>query len=201
MPEQKMPQTRFARSLRWSGTLLFMIGVLALGYVGFTLLDARLYQVAAKRSLEVQIQLAKAAQGSRISQAIKQGGLLGRLDIPRIGLSVVVLQGTSSRTLRLGAGHIAGTALPGTGGNSAIAGHRDTFFRALKDIREQDEIQFQSANGLFHYHVDWVKIVEPGDISVLAGSTQSEMTLVTCYPFYFLGAAPNRFVVDRKSVG
>ncbi|HLZ41996.1 MAG TPA: class D sortase [Candidatus Sulfotelmatobacter sp.] len=193
--EQQTTPTRIEGFLRWTRRLLFMTGILALGYVGFTLLDARLYQVSAKRSLGTQIQLAKASQEIRLSPAVKQGDMLGRLDIPRIGLSVAVLQGTSSRTLGLGAGHIAGTPLPGTIGNSAIAAHRDTFFRALKDIREQDEIQFQTATGLFRYHVDWVKVVDPDDVSVLAASTETEITLVTCYPFYFLGAAPKRFVV------
>jgi sortase A len=186
---------RIERSLRWSGRLLFITGIVALGYVAFTLLDARLYQVSAKRSLENQIQLAKTQPGIRPSPMIKEGGMLGRLDIPRIGLSVAVLQGTSPRTLRLGAGHIAGSALPGMIGNSAIAGHRDTFFRALKDVREQDELQLLTPTGLSHYRVDWIKVIAPDDLSVLAASTQAEITLVTCYPFYFLGAAPNRFVV------
>ncbi len=191
----EITQTHIERSLRWSGRLLFITGIVALGYVAFTLLDARLYQVSAKRSLENQIQLSKTQPEIRLSRTIKEGGMLGRLDIPRIGLSVAVLQGTSSRTLRLGAGHIAGTALPGTIGNSAIAGHRDTFFRALKDVREQDELQLLTPTGLSRYRVDWVRVIEPGDLSVLAASTQTEITLVTCYPFYFLGAAPNRFVV------
>jgi sortase A len=97
--------------------------------------------------------------------------------------------------LRLGAGHIRGTALPGAPGNSAIAAHRDTFFRALKDVRPNDEIQLQTLTGLFHYEVDWVKVVSPDDISVLTPSTGSTLTLVTCYPFYFVGSAPERFVV------
>ena len=97
--------------------------------------------------------------------------------------------------LRLGTGHIEGTPLPGDAGNSGIAGHRDTFFRGLKDIRKNDEIQFQTATGLFRYAVDWVKVVAPDDLSVLAPSTESSLTLVTCYPFYFVGPAPKRFVV------
>ena len=113
-------------------------------------------------------------------------------------MSVAVLQGTTSRILRLGAGHIEGTALPGEGGNSAIAGHRDTFFRELKGIRQNDEIQLQTPSGLFRYEVDWVKVVAPDDISVLAPSTESALTLVTCYPFYFFGAAPKRFVVHAQ---
>ena len=102
--------------------------------------------------------------------------------------------------LRLGAGHIAGTPLPGEPGNSGIAGHRDTFFRELKDIRSNDEIQLQTATGLFRYEVDWVKVVAPDDTSVLAPSTESALTLVTCYPFQFLGSAPQRFVVRAHKV-
>jgi sortase A len=97
--------------------------------------------------------------------------------------------------LRLGAGHIESTPLPGEAGNSGIAGHRDTFFRELKDIQSNDEIQIQTATGLFRYEVDWVRVVTPDDISVLAPSTDSVLTLVTCYPFYFVGPAPKRFVV------
>jgi sortase A len=183
------------RLLRWSQRLLFIVGTLAIVYVGFTLLDARLYQASAKRSLESQIQLQKEPHEIQPKPAIKPGDVLGRLDIPRLGLSVAVLQGTGSRMLRLGAGHIEGTPVPGEAGNSGIAGHRDTFFRGLKDIRKNDEIQFQTATGLSRYVVDWAKVVAPNDLSVLAPSTESSLTLVTCYPFYFVGPAPTRFVV------
>ena len=98
--------------------------------------------------------------------------------------------------LRLGAGHIEGTALPWETGNSGIAGHRDTFFRELKDIQRNDEIQIQTATGLFRYQVDWMRVVEPGDTTVLEPSyKESTVTLVTCYPFYFVGSAPKRVVV------
>ncbi len=193
--EHEVAPTHMQRFLRWSQRLLFITGILALGYVGFTLVDARLYQASAKRSLESQIQLEKKPHEIQPKPAIKPGDVLGRLDIPRLGLSVAVLQGTSSRMLRLGAGHIEGTTLPGKAGNSGIAGHRDTFFRGLKDIRKNDEIQFQTATGLFRYEVDWVKVVAPDDLSVLAPSNESAVTLVTCYPFYFVGPAPRRFVV------
>ncbi len=171
-----------------------------LGYVGFTLLEARLYQVSAKRSLENQILVEKDQDENHTGPVInntatKTGDVLGRMDIPRLGMSVAVLQGTSSRVLRLGIEHIAGTPLPGETGNIGIAGHRDTFFRGLKDIRKNDEIQLQAANGLSRYHVDWAKVVANHDQSVLAPSTESALTLVTCYPFYFVGPAPQRFVV------
>jgi len=190
--------TRVQKLLRWSQRLLFVTGTLALGYVSFTLLDARLYQVSAKRSLESQIGLEKEPHEIRSKPPVKSGDVLGRLDIPRLGLSVAVLQGTGSRTLRRGTGHIEGTPLPGEAGNSGIAGHRDTFFRGLKDIRKSDKIQFQTATGLFRYEVEWAKVVAPDDLSVLAPSTESALTLVTCYPFYFVGPAPARFVVRAR---
>ena len=173
-----------------------MIGILALGYVGFTLLNARLFQASAKRSLETQIHREEERYEPQAKSAVKTGDVLGRVDIPRLGISVAVLQGTSSRMLRLGAGHIEGTALPGQTGNSGIAGHRDTFFRELKDIQLNDKIQIQTATGLFRYQVDWMKVVEPSDTTVLEPSdNESTVTLVTCYPFYFVGSAPKRFVV------
>jgi len=172
-----------------------MTGILALGYVGFTLLDAKLYQVSAKRSLDTQIQVETIHNPTLPKSKVKPGDVLGRIDIPRLGMSIAVLQGTTWRMLRLGAGHIESTPLPGEPGNVAIAGHRDTFFRGLKDIRTNDEIQLQTATGLFRYQVDWVKVVAPDDIGVLAPSPESALTLVTCYPFYFLGSAPRRFVV------
>jgi len=188
--------TRMQRLLYWSQRLFFMTGFLALSYVAFTLLDARLYQVSAKRSLERQVQADNGHNAIRLQPVVKKGDVLGRMDIPRLGMSIAILQGTSSRTLRLGAGHIEGTSFPGEAGNSGIAGHRDTFFRGLKDIRSNDEVQLQTATGLFRYEVDWAKVVEPSDTTVLEPSTVgSTLTLVTCYPFYFLGPAPMRFVV------
>lgn len=175
--------------------LLYFSGILALGYVGFTLLDARLYQVSAKRSLENQIQVESEQKPAAPKPAVKNGDVLGRMDIPRLGVSVAILEGTSSRILRRGVGHVKGTPLPGDHGNSGIAGHRDTFFRALKDVHRNDEIEIQTANGRFSYQVDWVKVVAPNDTSVLTPSTESALTLVTCYPFYYVGPSPNRFVV------
>jgi sortase A len=183
------------RLLHWSQRLFFLTGILALTYVAFTLLDARLYQVSAKRSLEGQTQVENGHNESRLALAVKKGDVLGRMDIPRLGMSIAILQGASSRMLRLGAGHIEGTSLPGEAGNSGIAGHRDTFFRELKDVRSNDQIELQTATGLLHYQVDWVKVVASDDISVLTPSSEAALTLVTCYPFYFVGPAPNRFVV------
>jgi sortase A len=192
--------TRAERVVRWSRRVLFLTGTVILAFVAFTLLDAAFYQAYAKRSLESQIAGQKEREISPSQQTVKEGQVLGRIDIPRLGVSVAVLQGTRSRTLRLGLGHIDSTPIPGEAGNSGIAGHRDTFFRTLKDIRRQDEIQFVTAAGLYHYEVDWMKVVEPNDSSVLAPSTDSALTLVTCYPFYFVGPAPKRFVVHAHKL-
>ena len=100
--------------------------------------------------------------------------------------------------LRRGVGHIEGTPFPGEAGNSGIAGHRDTFFRGLKDVHPKDHIQLLTMAGVVPYQVEWVKIVAPDDVSVLAPSSDSTLTLVTCYPFYLVGPAPKRFVVHAR---
>jgi sortase A len=196
-----LPVSRRRRAICRTRDILFLVGVVALTYVGFTLLEARLYQSFAKDSLTAQIETAEKADTTSSQRAIHGGDVIGQLDVPRLGLSVAVLQGTSSRILRLGAGHIEDTPLPGEPGNSGIAGHRDTFFRSLKDIRDGDQIQLQTTTGLLRYEVDWVKVVGPADTSVLRSiGNDSTLTLVTCYPFYLVGSAPKRFVVHaRKS--
>jgi len=181
--------------MRWTRLILLIAGILALSYVAFTLISARIYQKNAVLTLDKQIQAEEQYKIEQPVLTIKEGDVLGRIDIPRIGVSVAVLQGTTSRTLRLGVGHIKGTALPGESGNIGIAGHRDTYFRALKDIRKDDEIQLETATGIAKYDVDWIRITSPSDNGVLAPTTESALTLVTCYPFYYIGAAPERFIV------
>jgi sortase A len=181
--------------LRWASRVLFIGGVLAVSYVGFALLHAKCYQAMAERSFEKQTQVDAKSGVSPHNTSPKEGDILGRIEIPRLGMKVVILEGTTSQTLRLGVGHIEGTALPGEAGNVALAGHRDTFFRGLKDIRASDEIQVQSATGIARYEVDTVRVVAPDDIEVLAPSAGAAITLVTCYPFHFIGPAPERFVV------
>jgi sortase A len=126
--------------------------------------------------------------------------LIGRLEIPRLRLTVMVREGADEHTLRLAVGHIPGTALPGRKGNVGLAGHRDTFFRALRDIQTDDAIDFQTANGTYRYLVESTKIVGPRDVGVLAASGGETLTLVTCYPFYYVGSAPKRFIVRATRV-
>ena len=193
--EPKTFTTRNQRFMRWTRNILLVSGILALSYVVFTLVSARIYQKNAVLALDKQIQAEEQHKIVQPVLAIKEGDVLGRIEIPRIGVSVAVLQGTTWRTLRLGVGHIKGTALPGEPGNIGIAGHRDTYFRALKDIHKDDEIQLETATGITRYVVDWIRITSPSDNGVLAPTTESSLTLVTCYPFYYIGAAPERFIV------
>ena len=113
----------------------------------------------------------------------------------------MVAEGVEPTTLRRAAGHIPGTALPGQPGNVGIAGHRDTLFRPLRNIRRDDLITLITPQGEYRYRVVSTRIVNPRDIAVLAPSRNEVLTLVTCYPFYFVGSAPDRFIVRAERVG
>jgi sortase A len=126
---------------------------------------------------------------------------LAVLRIPKIQLDVAVLPGTGELTLNRGLGHIDGTAAPGADGNSGIAGHRDGFFRGLKDLTPGDRIELETIDGLQTYRVDRIWVVAPEDVSVLDPTPVRALTLVTCYPFYFIGPAPQRFIVRAVSSG
>ncbi len=118
------------------------------------------------------------------------------LDIDKIHLRVPVFDGTSDLVLNRGAGWIEGTARPGKDGNVAIAGHRDGFFRGLKDLAAGDRIELQTRTEIDSYFVDQISIVTPADVSVLRPQPTSTITLVTCYPFYYVGSAPKRYIVQ-----
>lgn len=185
--------------LRWVQGFLFVTGILALSYVALVLLHARLYRQAADKVLAQQVD-AQRQHHAMPQAAAREGDLLGRIEIPRLNLAVVILQGTTAQTLRLGAGHIDGTAFPGEPGNVGIAAHRDTFFRPLQNIRAGDEILLQTASGFSSYRVESLQIVDPSDVAVLAPSSAPTLTLVTCYPFHFIGSAPERFIVRARII-
>jgi sortase A len=126
--------------------------------------------------------------------------VIGRLSVKRLHLSAIVREGIDRNTLDLAVGHIPSTALPGQAGNVAVAGHRDTFFRGLKDLKNGDEVQFTTVDGDFKYVVESAIIVEPDHVAVLAASSENVLTMVTCYPFSYIGAAPRRFVVRARQV-
>ncbi|MFI5166121.1 MAG: class D sortase [Thermoanaerobaculales bacterium] len=128
------------------------------------------------------------------------GALLGRIDLDRVGLSTFVLEGTRERWLEEGAGHVPGTALPGTDGNAVIAGHRDSFFRGLRRVELGDVISLTTPSATRRYVVDSFHIVNPDDTHALIPSTMAELTLITCFPFAYVGAAPQRFVVHAHAI-
>jgi len=129
------------------------------------------------------------------ANAKESTALLAVLEIPTIHVLAPLLEGTDSLTLNRGVGRIKGTAWPGELGNIGIAGHRDSYFRSLKDIRTGDLLELRTRTGTDHYVVDRMQIVNPRDVSVLRPQSAPALTLVTCYPFYFIGSAPQRFVV------
>jgi len=183
---------------------------LLLGYCAFALSDAWLFQRRERGELERLLRDRRAANEvapqpvsvvfANGAPAAEAGSLIGRIDIPRLLLSVMVAEGVDKTTLRRAVGHIPGTALPGEAGNVGLAGHRDTFFRPLKDMRIKDEIQLSTLKGIFKYEVVSLRVVDPHNVGVLAQSGENVLTLVTCYPFYFIGPAPKRWIVRARQV-
>ena len=203
IPQSK--QTPHRRFLRWSRDLFLVAGVVILGYCAFTLLDAKLYQAHQARRFQQQLSSVQpSTPGVRglhpLLIAPPLGGALGSIEINRIGLTAMIMEGIDGRTLRRAVGHIPGTPLPGQQGNVAIAGHRDSFFRPLRNIRHDDEITLTTLAGSYRYSVDSTQVVEPEDTQVLDDSGGAILTLVTCYPFYFVGPAPKRFVVRAHKI-
>ena len=201
--------------LRWMRWTLLALGVGLLGYVGYSLVDAKLFQAYENWRLDRAVERSRPSHAAVPTKVftvsapstedlprapVVRGAVLGRLEIARLGISVIVAEGVDSRTLRRAVGHIPGTALPGQAGNVAISGHRDTFFRALKDIQRDDEVLLTTLEGFYRYRVESIKVVEPGDTAVLDDSTESVLTLVTCYPFYYVGPAPRRFIVRAHRI-
>ena len=129
---------------------------------------------------------------------VEKGRPIGTLEIPRLGLSSVVLEGDDTAALLFGVGHLSDTPLPWHGGNSVFAAHRDTFFRPLAGIRRNDIIRFSTADAEFEYVVKEIKVVESTDLAVLNATPSATLTLITCFPFDYVGLAPNRFIVKAE---
>jgi sortase A len=181
--------------LRWAQRVLFAGAVVLLGYWAFIAAGTWTFQQRESSALERLVEDHK-LPGELPPGAAK--GLIGRLEIPRLGLSAMVMEGVDAKTLRRAVGHIRGTPLPGQPGNVALSGHRDSFFRPLRNIRENDIIVITTYEGQYRYRVLSTSVVTPDDVSVLGSSPGEILTLVTCYPFYFVGAAPDRFIVRAE---
>lgn len=192
-----VPRDSARKLVRWSRIALFSVATGMLGYCGFVLADTWLYQEESSQLFD-RAHLENAALPGPGASATN--GLLGRMEIPRLGVSVIVAEGTGEATLRRAGGHIPGTYLPGQNGNIGIAGHRDTLFRPLRNIRENDVITITTLGGEYRYRVVSTEIVSPADVAVLNSDGHEVLTLVTCYPFYFVGPAPDRFIVRAERV-
>lgn len=159
------------------------------------LFDSRAGQLEAARDFRTVSSLAA------FGHQPKQGETLARLLIPRLSAEFYVMEGDGQAELRRGPGHMPGTAMPGAAGNCVIAGHRDTHFRVLKDIRRGDEIVIETSRGSFLYRVNNTRVVSPGNTAPLRPTSDAELNLITCFPFYYAGSAPNRFVVQAELAG
>ena len=179
--------------------ILFACAVLLLGYCGYVVMDAWKFQHRQMQGLDRALS-SSPASASPAAAAIGPDGLIGRIEIQRLGVSVVVVEGTGETVLRRAVGHILGTPLPGQPGNIGIAAHRDTFFRPLRNIRRDDIILLTTLGGEYRYRVVSTKVVKPSNIAVLDSDATEILTLVTCYPFYFVGSAPDRFIVRAERV-
>ena len=190
------------RSRRWRLVIvervLFVLGALLLGWYLMQHAITAYEQAAANRELE-SVHLAVGKPASIVPQ-LTPGTLIGRVEIPRVGVSAIVREGDDAATLRHAVGHIRDTALPGREGNAGLAGHRDTFFRGLKGVRVGDRITMTTTKGVLEYTVRHTSVVDPDDVTVLSPTEHPTLTLVTCYPFYYIGSAPRRFIVQAELI-
>jgi sortase A len=188
------------RVLRYLELLLFAGAMAAFGWA------AASYLGAAREQANWASELERLTEQPRVAVAAPQrdpsrratparGSLIGRLEIPRLSVSVITREGVDARVLRSAVGHVPATALPGQPGNAAFAGHRDTFFRKLREIREGDRVVVTTPEARHEYVVRETRIVKPTDVSVLDRTPDAVLTLVTCYPFSYIGPAPQRFIV------
>jgi sortase A len=202
-----VPHQALKRVLRIAQYVLLACGVALFSYCGFTLLDTWAFQHRASRELAELAAERRPAKGGgdrtptgAANNVVVAGALVGRIEVERLGLSAIVIEGASGAVLQRAVGHITGTALPGEPGNIGIAGHRDTFFRPLRNIRRDDVITITTPLADYRYRVVFTKIVSPQDVAVLDSNPGEVLTLVTCYPFYYVGAAPHRFIVRAVRV-
>jgi len=184
---------RQAYLLRGAYYLFFTCGILALGYAGFVFADSYRYQALELKKFDTPGRLLE-------PRLPIEGQVIGEIQVPRLGLSVIVVQGDSPANLRHAVGHLPRSPLPGEVGNVVLAGHRDTYFRPLRNIRIGDEIRFKTVKHSFEYVVESMEVVAPADVQVLEATSGHDLTFVTCFPFYYVGPAPKRFIVRARAV-
>ena len=184
--------SRTDRAARLVARVLLIAGLLALWYAAYVVIDTKAYQAIEQTRFE------QARQDAAAAPALVDGVSIGEIQIPRLGLAAMVVQGDSAAILQRAVGHLADTALPGEPGNVVLAGHRDTFFRPLKRVRTGDAITLKTRNGDFEYLVESTAVVRPSDLQVIQPTNGRTLTLITCFPFSYVGPAPDRFIVRAR---
>jgi sortase A len=193
------PRRASSRIFRLASFFFLAVGLCLFGYSVYVVVDAHAYQAYEQSKFEATLE--KGTAGPQLPPPpLVEGGVIGEIQVPRLHLKAIVVQGDSHTILRRAVGHIPETALPGTPGNVALAGHRDTFFRPLRNIRPGDAITLKTPAGDFQYLVESTQVVPSSNVEILNGTPVPTLTLITCFPFDYLGAAPNRFVVRAREV-
>jgi sortase A len=186
-------------ALRWLERLFLLVGIACLGWVGATWLEA--YHSHGEQSRLLQAGATASTRTPPAARdALNRATSIGRLEIPRLDVSIVVISGDDDATLMKAVGHLPDTPFPWNGGNTAIAGHRDTFFKPLERVKSGDDIYLDTPRGRFHYRVRRTIVVEPEDLWVLDPASIPTLTLITCYPFRYIGPAPKRFIVQADRI-
>jgi sortase A len=205
-----------------------LLGFCGVGWFAYSTVDARIYQTYENYKFEAALRGERATLHGYIADLFRRdssvgrsepseqarpaappharrpplprGSTVGRIEIPRIKVSTLVREGSDDKTLKRAAGHVPYTALPGDQGNVGIAAHRDSFFRNLRNVREGDILLMKTSWGSYEYAVESLDIVMPENVEVLHPTPAPALTLVTCYPFNFVGSAPKRFIVRARQV-
>jgi len=194
------------RSRTLVNRLLIAFGLACLLFYTFAVAQSAIYQRKAKAEIDQRISAhrldAPAILSPKPARPLVEGELIGRVDIPRLKLSAAVAEGDDNATLGKAVGHLPDTPLPWhRRGNVGLAAHRDGLFSALKNIRMDDEVRVVTPRGEYFYRVRKTRIVNPEDVWVLAPTRTPTVTLITCYPFSYVGHAPQRFIVQAELVG
>ena len=201
---------RAKRHYSWFERLLVLVGVICLGWWTTTTVHGwyfrsqqlSLFESLTRKSGGDLPPLPEPSKPKVLRVASHEpGGLIGVLDVPRLGISTPVISGDDEQALAVAVGHLADTPLPWEHGNSTVAAHRDGLFRPLEHVRRGDIVRMRTSHGDFDYAVRETRIVEPDDLSVLAKGRTDSLTLITCYPFAYIGHAPQRFIVRAERVG
>lgn len=193
---------RSRKTVRWIANVLLIAGILAVVVSVGSFVSMKWWEYSQNRTFEQRRAAVSQSEAPPRAEVrnVPNGAIVGRLSIPRLHVRAMIRQGVTSPILSVALGHIPGTALPGQPGNIGIAGHRDTLFRALRNIAANDEITFETPQATYTYRVKSTQIVNPEDVAVLNPGPAPELTLVTCYPFEYIGAAPQRFIVKATLV-